>query len=105
MALWRPIKSNCRIWSLFMQMRYGGKQLYRPSFVGWWRHSMWSPDHVRIFEYSPVHGCQLGLKTPPPLFVGHVRELVGVVIEETVIIDGHKRVERLDLMPYLRSQL
>lgn len=105
MALWRPVRSNCRIWALAMQIRFGGRQVLRPSFVGWWRHAYWSPDKVRFFEYAPVDECALGHNIPPPFFVGHVREVVSVVIEHVVIIDGHKVIKRLDVMPYLRSQL
>lgn len=104
MALWRPVRSNCRIWALAMQIRFGGKQVLRPSFVGWWRHAYWSPDKVRFFEYAPVE-YELGRGMPPPFFIGRVQEVVGVVIEQTVIVDGDKVVTRLDVMPYLRSQL
>ena len=84
-----------------MLFNFGGRLAKRQSFAGRWKHVVWSPDGKTLYEYAPLE-YDLSLKIPPVLFRGQVREVCSEIVEQTVIVDGQKVVNKIDLTPRLK---
>lgn len=54
--LWTPVISNCIIWALVMQSRFGGYVVFRKSHYGWWPHAFWAHrlNCDKWYEYIPT---------------------------------------------------
>src|ERR1051326_7867619 len=54
-VLLRPRISNCLIWAVYHQLKYGGRIAYTQSEqIRWLPHFIWSPDSYRWYSYAPI---------------------------------------------------
>jgi len=87
-----------------MLFKFGGRLAARPSFAGWWKHVVWSPDGKTLYEYAPLE-YDVDRRIPPVLFRGQVRQVVSEIVEQAVIVNGQEVVEKIDLTPHLKRQV
>lgn len=66
----QPYRTNCDLWAISQQRRFGGYIVLMPSLFYSWPHAVWTRDFVTFWQFVP-NGARGKRTIPPVVFRGH----------------------------------